>query len=285
MGLSPRGRGNLGYGNEGQRRTGSIPAWTGEPPDTASTSAEPWVYPRVDGGTFITDWETLRDFGLSPRGRGNPVHCHGLASQLRSIPAWTGEPPPGIVITRGMGVYPRVDGGTHIHDPSDHSAAGLSPRGRGEPSQGLLSPCQATVYPRVDGGTTSPRTLGRPCHGLSPRGRGNLQESPRQLALCRSIPAWTGEPCPVDTSALLRRVYPRVDGGTAGMANPVSQAPGLSPRGRGNRHYSRGGAAIRGSIPAWTGEPGAAEATEERCTVYPRVDGGTAHGHDDLGLH
>ena len=50
--------------------------------------------------------------------------------------------------------------------------------------------------------------------GLSPRGRGNpvgINDTPHAE---RSIPAWAGEPTWLRCRGVLRRVYPRVGGGT-----------------------------------------------------------------------
>ena len=51
IGLSPRGRGNLGMGAGDLKNPGSIPAWAGEPPHRHSRRSGTSVYPRVGGGT------------------------------------------------------------------------------------------------------------------------------------------------------------------------------------------------------------------------------------------
>ena len=71
------------------------------------------------------------------------------------------------------------------------------------------------VYPRVGGGTISCIRRLRPLEGLSPRGRGNRTTRHLYHHCQRSIPAWAGEPLCSEPRADLRRVYPRVGGGTA----------------------------------------------------------------------
>ena len=116
LGLSPRGRGNLysGIPREDAKR-GSIPAWAGEPVMTMPGWTPTAVYPRVGGGTprrflnlhlrytrSIPAWAgeprwarrpNAATYGLSPRGRGNPIGG-SERGDIRSIPAWAGEPPP-----------------------------------------------------------------------------------------------------------------------------------------------------------------------------------------------
>ena len=50
-------------------------------------------------------------------------------------------------------------------------------------------------------------------------------------------------------------VYPRVGGGTTVTLTVLEGNGGLSPRGRGNRDKGEAGGMLRGSIPAWAGEP------------------------------
>ena len=112
-------------------------------------------------------------------------------------------------------------------------------------------------------------------NGLSPRGRGNPRHGRRARRHWRSIPAWAGEP---DSLAWLHcsfEVYPRVGGGTASDMRPCPCSVGLSPRGRGNPVRGVVVHLLRGSIPAWAGEPRDGAAVCPRWAVYPRVGGGT----------
>ena len=111
------------------------------------------------------------------------------------------------------------------------------------------------VYPRVGGGTGHPLLDKRRKEGLSPRGRGNRRGYRFIQGQSGSIPAWAGEP---DIRCLInavKKVYPRVGGGTGLEPEHIEYARGLSPRGRGNpnRHTLR-------LMPV---------------KVYPRVGGGT----------
>ena len=59
------------------------------------------------------------------------------------------------------------------------------------------------------------------------------------------------------------------------MPRPIRNRPGLSPRMRGNLSALRHRQSARRSIPAYAGEPPAADALSASCKVYPRVCGGT----------
>ena len=91
------------------------------------------------------------------------------------------------------------------------------------------------VYPRVCGGTS------KGCHsnhtgcGLSPRVRGNLVDIALAESCIRSIPACAGEPLALRRNHGLRRVYPRVCGGTESGGLHILDLTGLSPRVRGNQ--------------------------------------------------
>ena len=192
-------------------------------------------------------------------------------------------------------VYPRVYGGTDTPEGKAEALCGLSPRIRGnrrvddmeralegsipaytgEPEAEGRGGHRRMVYPRVYGGTLVKERPTSECDGLSPRIRGN-----RAIYGCcpggdRSIPAYTGEPGPASPSRRLRRVYPRVYGGTTYFLRYRTFSSGLSPRIRGNRHYRRLEKLFGRSIPAYTGEPTTGGRRARRRTVYPRVYGGT----------
>ena len=127
----------------------------------------------------------------------------------------------------------------------------------------------------MGGGTISSAAMALSATGLSPRGRGNLNLLHDFWASHRSIPAWAGEPGKAASAVCVARVYPRVGGGTDVSVVPSRKIFGLSPRGRGNPKVCRRASHIRGSIPAWAGEPALAMAARIILTVYPRVGGGT----------
>ena len=72
LGLSPRVRGNLRYGDQALAHERSIPACAGEPRAWVTPSKSAAVYPRVCGGTTHSPHYPQSDKGLSPRVRGNP---------------------------------------------------------------------------------------------------------------------------------------------------------------------------------------------------------------------
>ena len=94
---------------------------------------------------------------------------------------------------------------------------------------------------------------------------------------------------------MLRKVYPRVCGGTGAGAHYQHIGPGLSPRSGGTRSQRAATAAYQGlsprmrgnllrtlvdkihegSIPAYAGEPGTGRCGCAEIWVYPRVCGGT----------
>ena len=133
-GLSPRGRGNPIHWSPWVMYIRSIPAWAGEPGESARGSSPATVYPRVGGGTGDRHSEPCHECGLSPRGRGNPIIIHTKGPDSGSIPAWAGEPSTNRWASATSAVYPRVGGGTASWKTENSSSGGLSPRGRGNPN-------------------------------------------------------------------------------------------------------------------------------------------------------
>ena len=172
-GLSPRVRGNPPTATSGRREAGSIPACAGEPHAGYTIWRQPWVYPRVCGGTVAIQRRQAERQGLSPRVRGNRGDTAAAGREAGSIPACAGEPALQPHKQRHRRVYPRVCGGTKPLPSDDHAVRGLSPRVRGnqagvdarlmhqgsipacagEPGCRSQSPGTPGVYPRVCGGT------------------------------------------------------------------------------------------------------------------------------------
>ena len=187
-----------------------------------------------------------------------------------------------------------MGGGNRRQVSPPNAVGGLSPRGRGKPWVSLrpsLSvgsiPAWAgetrhdgqlaqtdRVYPRVGGGNGAATGFGVAWAGLSPRGRGKLMQTVNQHPSIRSIPAWAGETLDKRITMQRRTVYPRVGGGNLLIANWMSGAGGLSPRGRGKRAPLSARRASRRSIPAWAGETREARRPYPYHAVYPRVGGG-----------
>ena len=145
----------------------------------------------------------------------------------------------------------------------------------GEPISANRTLVEAKVYPRVCGGTAAGRLQFSGGQGLSPRVRGNLRRRGRHGSSHRSIPACAGEPRSFAGGPCEWRVYPRVCGGTTGLAASICESSGLSPRVRGNHGSSAAPGTPAGSIPACAGEPVYVGKAFTPTGVYPRVCGGT----------
>ena len=254
--------------------SGSIPACAGEPRSGRVRRAGRRVYPRGCGGTLDRLACDGYLHGLSPRVRGNQKQADIAREMGGSIPACAGEPDKDADAihhskvyprvcggtahlpyrTFGCWVYPRVCGGTRIPLSCQMDVWGLSPRVRGNPDAIKSAPAAkrsipacagepkdqprrlvvTAVYPRVCGGTPPAHWLTSYPTGLSPRVRGNLFRQPAQSAAVWSIPACAGEPLSNLRRQGRRRVYPRVCGGTRGLAVLKAGRAALSPRVRGN---------------------------------------------------
>ena len=121
------------------------------------------------------------------------------------------------------------------HHAPPAAVDGSIPASAGEPPGGGVSTYRGKVYPRECGGTTvyiAPPSI---VIGLSPRVRGNHKVSLRDVINARSIPASAGEPAMNTAILMVFSVYPRECGGTEPAEYDPNDAPGLSPRVRGNQ--------------------------------------------------
>ena len=152
------------------------------------------------------------------------------------------------------GLSPRVRGNPALFAPEKLAERSI-PACAGEPSYPSPSCRSRTVYPRVCGGTKA--SIGRLTSpsGLSPRVRGNPARRRQRDRRPRSIPACAGEPAHGLQMARIRRVYPRVCGGTRPRPAGRECENGLSPRVRGNLSATILSLTTYGSIPACAGEP------------------------------
>ena len=91
-GLSPRVRGNHPLPEFNVPPLRSIPACAGEPCRSTLRGRQRRVYPRVCGGTSVSDIPLANILGLSPRVRGNRWNDPAMDRFRRSIPACAGEP-------------------------------------------------------------------------------------------------------------------------------------------------------------------------------------------------
>jgi hypothetical protein len=133
-GRSPRGRGSPRRAGAGRARSGSIPAWAGEPPWSACGKVSSRVDPRVGGGASKPSARKLCAMGRSPRGRGSLGAGFGAALLGGSIPAWAGEPHLPRDHAASPRVDPRVGGGAALDTTQFIGGLGRSPRGRGSPT-------------------------------------------------------------------------------------------------------------------------------------------------------
>ena len=294
-GLSPRMRGNRGRRWRPRSWRRSIPAYAGEPYAEAFQGAQQRVYPRVCGGTTRRSRMPSPVMGLSPRMRGNRMPRLSRGPSSGSIPAYAGEPLDDPGCRPRSWVYPRVCGGTRRRPRVNGGRNGLSPRMRGnpsiwrcmsiwrrsipayagEPAQSDYAGRDSMVYPRVCGGTSVLCSVMTLLLGLSPRMRGNRRCPLLPPLVCGSIPAYAGEPPASPDSDCQSAVYPRVCGGTDCPSSQAGTHWGLSPRMRGNRLHRWRQSVIRGSIPAYAGEPVHLSGVWAGQQVYPRVCGGT----------
>ena len=176
-GPSPRVRGSLQSGDQGQPGDGSIPACAGKPPAGVRSPPAPRVHPRVCGEARGGRSSGKSHTGPSPRVRGSLGYAVGRLVREGSIPACAGKPSTLITYRSTTGVHPRVCG--EAADTADGAAGfrGPSPRVRGShlglPSAGI----------RVHDWGPSPRVRGSPAR----RGRASAW-------VTGSIPACAGKP-------------------------------------------------------------------------------------------
>ena len=115
------------------------------------------------------------------------------------------------------GLSPRVRGNLRGGLGQPHSRGSI-PACAGEPWAGSPANIGREVYPRVCGGTVVALRDEWAAQGLSPRVRGNRGGPKLPQAGAGSIPACAGEPSVHASFAPVRGVYPRVCGGTLGLA-------------------------------------------------------------------
>ena len=227
------------------------------------------------GGTSQPSAAVTVMVGLSPRVRGNLPSASARSAVNRSIPACAGEPLESTALRLGIGVYPRVCGGTGLIHRTSLSLLGLSPRVRGnrglhhdsklgrgsipacagEPGKAKGDGTGLAVYPRVCGGTHTGGSARRAGEGLSPRVRGNRVQAAIDTVKLGSIPACAGEPQASLGQTHHPTVYPRVCGGTCPWTFMRPTRAGLSPRVRGNLTRTLRPSIRTRSIPACAGEP------------------------------
>ena len=270
----PRVRGKRFHSLHRAGSARSIPACAGEA--SSAESPPPWigVYPRVCGGSPVTQEVSDMADGLSPRVRGKRSIPGRHRPSPGSIPACAGEATGRNMAQSYDMVYPRVCGGSHRQHRLGPGRQGLSPRVRGKPLYALYR-CDDTrsipacagearpdhqpagrhgVYPRVCGGSRRPACVRIHPPGLSPRVRGKRRRRQRRYRRAGSIPACAGEAGRHHPGAGRAPVYPRVCGGSPWPMVAENTSVGLSPRVRGKPDRLRRSSRRARSIPACAGE-------------------------------
>ena len=90
-GSSPRMRGTLVVCHFLCSLLGIIPAYAGNTPRSAYSTAHGWDHPRVCGEHTMRNFPYLRDEGSSPRMRGTLGLIHGSIGNAGIIPAYAGN--------------------------------------------------------------------------------------------------------------------------------------------------------------------------------------------------
>ena len=188
-----------------------------------------------------------------------------------------------------------MGGATSARVTCSNDRSGPSPRGRGnrlakkasrlsnrtipawagQPGGFRGSTAPPRDHPRVGGATSGGSPGGGPSVGPSPRGRGNRRSMDNRGGLGGTIPAWAGQPSSARWSPCRRRDHPRV-GGATGCEHVAAAVPdGPSPRGRGNLAEKLELADVKGTIPAWAGQPRSGSRPPRPPSDHPRVGGAT----------
>ena len=111
--------------------------------------------------------------------------------------------------------------------------------------------------------------------GLSPPTRGIPTSIPLRVRICRSIPAYAGDPRHHFGRVYYYGVYPRLRGGSYARRRVHASMPGLSPPTRGIRHQKLPAPNQYRSIPAYAGDPAGLFFLNLPSSVYPRLRGGS----------
>ena len=192
------------------------------------------VYPRLRGGSQTAREHMARRRGLSPPTRGIPVNAAMVNDYSGSIPAYAGDPATARRPALSLRVYPRLRGGSGHGEDVRMPRVGLSPPTRGihcplpkpplvigsipayagDPEESEVWAGEYTVYPRLRGGSMRRRWAIMRQRGLSPPTRGIPDVHMVNVVQRRSIPAYAGDPSAHASSAIWKRVYPRLRGGS-----------------------------------------------------------------------
>ena len=195
----------------------------------------------------------VRHSGSSPRVRGERSRSKHLLRCLRIIPACAGRTHWSFPVTWLMTDHPRVCGANAKFINLENLGARSSPRVRGERrasgcrarSWRIIPACAGRTaleirrlpglpdHPRVCGANSSVFLASIFDSGSSPRVRGERRRGRDPAAPLRIIPACAGRTPPPATTGSTPPDHPRVCGANPVWSRMNSDAPGSSPRVRG----------------------------------------------------
>ena len=153
LGLSPRVRGNPHLDELADEGKGPIPARAGQPPACPAPRTLDRAYPRACGATKVGTPDSLVQWGLSPRVRGNPLAARYDLARLPAYPRACGA----TLIDMGRsnperGLSPRVRG-NQIYRNCRNRQGGPIPARAGQPGASASPAPAGRAYPRACGAT------------------------------------------------------------------------------------------------------------------------------------
>ena len=171
-GLSPPTRGIRQNAFCWRIRSGSIPAYAGDPSVISAPPVMLMVYPRLRGGSPVLRLLSGQSHGLSPPTRGIPLRLRRERLALRSIPAYAGDPRQKANGRRyGKGLSPPTRGIPHGYSQRIRYHRSI-PAYAGDPCRRPAHPRETPVYPRLRGGSRVVTAMKPAVSGLSPPTRG-----------------------------------------------------------------------------------------------------------------
>ena len=273
MGSSPRMRGTPPAERVVAARSGIIPAYAGNTPRSAYSTAHGWDHPRVCGEHLLRLIQQTANEGSSPRMRGTRMSSYVRTVRVGIIPAYAGNTNPRQLKRFNARDHPRVCGehrtGSNIALP----IPGSSPRMRGTLPPSVRQIVPAGIIPAYAGNTSTKRSTDRSCRdhprvcgehativptastpaGSSPRMRGTHRPRKQGHVQPGIIPAYAGNTGWPYVLMKAGRDHPRVCGEHAWIDSGYDNRVGSSPRMRGTRLIVVYAALPYGIIPAYAG--------------------------------
>ena len=292
-GSPPRARGTHELARRKRPRIRFIPAGAGNTVWWQMGAQRQSVHPRGRGEHGVQSTRTNNAAGSSPRARGTRRAVPPELSPARFIPAGAGNTAGAAAHTLRPPVHPRGRGEHWVTTDELLEYAGSSPRARGTPEfvrpprdrhrfipagagntrRRTVDPTIAAVHPRGRGEHARLRELADELAGSSPRARGTLEFHQAAASIIRFIPAGAGNTSTPRPTRAMAAVHPRGRGEHLRAHNDFGIAGGSSPRARGTRSLTPGGANRGRFIPAGAGNTRAHLPPHSSVTVHPRGRG------------